>query len=265
MNTALILLRAALVCYAAGFAAAWIPMFREQRHEGRWAAWFAMAGLGCHTLSLLKQTLAQHRFPLGTGGEVLATCAWASVVLALGVGWKGRPGILYLIVLPFAIVVLLLSKILPGEVVPLAQSLKLTATILHVSVIVAAMAVLSLTFAAGVAYLYIDRALKAKRPSRWFRTLPSLEGCDRLGRRSLLLGFSVLTLGLMTGALVNRSLTGTLWTWQPKETLAILAWALLGVVVAARVGYGWRGRKAAILTLIGFGLVFLRLLGFGLG
>jgi ABC-type uncharacterized transport system permease subunit len=263
MNAALVLLRAALIFYAAGFAAAWIPVFREQRREGRWAAWCAIAGLACHTLSLVAQTLALQRFPLGTNGDVLSACAWASVVLAIGMGWRRRPGILYLIVLPFAIVVLLLSKVLPGEVVPLAQSLKPTAMTVHLSAIVAAMAVLSLTFAAGVAYLVIDRALKAKRPSGRFTTLPSLEGCDRLGRRSLLLGFSVLTLGLISGALVNRSLTGYLWTWQPRETLAIVAWALLGIVVAARVGWGWRGRKAAILTLIGFGLVFLRLLGLG--
>ena len=261
MNAALILLRAALLCYAAGFAAAWIPVFREDRRESRAAAWLASAGLACHTASLLVQTLALHRFPLGTSGDVLSACAWASVIVALGVGWKGRPGILYLIVLPFAIVVLLLSKIMPGEVVPVAPSLKPTAMTIHLSMIIAAMAVLSLTFAAGVAYLFIDRALKAKRPSGWFRTLPSLEGCDRLGRRSLLLGFTVLTFGLISGALVNRALTGALWTWQPRETLAILAWLLLGVVVAARVGWGWRGRKAAILTLIGFSLVFLRLLG----
>jgi ABC-type uncharacterized transport system permease subunit len=263
MNAALLLLRAALLCYAAGFAAAWIPVFREERRESRAAGWLAMAGLACHTLSLLVEMITLRRFPLGTGGEVLSACAWASVVLVIGVGWKGRRGILYLIVLPFAIVVLLLSKIMPGEVVPLAQSLKPTAMIVHLSAIIAAMAVLSLTFAAGVAYLFVDRALKAKRPSGWFGTLPSLEGCDRLGRRSLLLGFSVLTFGLISGALVNRTLTGYLWTWQPRETLAIVAWALLGIVVAARVGWGWRGRKAAILTLIGFSLVFLRLLGLG--
>ena len=43
--------------------------------------------------------------------------------------------------------------------------------------------------------------------------------------------------------------------------MGIIAWIILGIVVIARLGWGWRGRRAALLTILGFGLVFLRLLG----
>jgi ABC-type transport system involved in cytochrome c biogenesis permease subunit len=82
-----------------------------------------------------------------------------------------------------------------------------------------------------------------------------------MGRLSLLFAFPLLTFGIVTGAVVNDAKYGTPWAWQANETLAILAWLLLAVVVVARIGWGWRGRKPALLTLVGFGLVFLRMLG----
>ena len=61
--------------------------------------------------------------------------------------------------------------------------------------------------------------------------------------------------------MLNAAETGTYWSWNSRETLSMVAWIILAVVVVARVGWGWRGRKAAILTIIGFTAVFLRMLG----
>src|SRR5206468_2391709 len=172
-----------------------------------------------------------------------------------------RLEVLHAIILPMILVVLIGSGLVPGGVVPIAEPLRPPLLRVHITIIVLGVAALCITFAASLIYVLVDRALKAKRPARFFMALPSLERCETIGRISLLWAFPLLTLGIVTGAVVSASLTGHFWTWQPRETLAVLSWLTLGAVVVARLGWGWRGRQAAILTIIGFGLVFLRMLG----
>jgi ABC-type uncharacterized transport system permease subunit len=128
-------------------------------------------------------------------------------------------------------------------------------------VIVLAVAALFLAFATSLVYVLIDRALKSKRPARFFLRLPSLERCDVVARTALLWAFPVLTLGIITGAIASAALGNAAWAWHPRETLAILAWVILGIVVVARLGWGWRGRNAALLTITGFTALLLRMLG----
>ncbi len=156
---------------------------------------------------------------------------------------------------------LFVSGLLPEEVIPISPTLKPSLLRLHLTVIIFALAGLSLTFAASVGYLLLDRALKSKRPRRFVHKLPSLEICDSVGQMALLWAFPLMTLGIVTGALVSASGHRGLFTWEPRETLAVIAWVILGIVVAARLGWGWRGRNAAILTIVGFGASLLRMLG----
>jgi ABC-type uncharacterized transport system permease subunit len=261
MNAALICLRAALALYALGFGTALYALIAEKTRPLAFTPWVAGLGWLCHTAALLFLGWSLKRCPLATLPEVLSALAWASVLVYLVVSLRTTITVLHIIVLPLSMIVLVLSKVLPGTMLPVAEPLRASVLRFHLTAIILGVAALTVTFAASVAYVVADRALKSKRPGRYFQMLPSLEGCDRLGRRSLLLAFPLLTLGIVTGAIANENLTGTAWTWQPRETLAVLSWVLLGIVVVARVGWGWRGRKAALLTILGFSLVFLRMLG----
>lgn len=260
MDWALVGLRTALLFYAAGFASALARLLRGARAPSRLTPWLAGAGAASHTLALFVLGATLRRCPLGTAPEVLSAIAWASVLMTLAAWWRFRAEILFLIVLPLAIVVLSISKVVPGELLPVTETLRLPIGRFHISSVVLGFAALSVTFAASVLYVVVNRALKMKRPAGFFRSLPSLEGCDRIGRLSLMWAFPLLTLGIVTGAIYSESQTGSPWTWQPRETLAILSWIVLGIVVVARLGWGWRGRRAAWLTIFGFALVFLRLL-----
>jgi ABC-type uncharacterized transport system permease subunit len=262
VDWALIGLRAALLLYAAGFASALAPLLAGRRGPSRVTPWLACAGLACHTLALFILGGTLRRCPLGTPPEILSAVAWASVLVALAVWWRFRVEILSLVVLPFAVVVLSIAKVVPGVMLPVPDHLRMPIRQFHVGSVVLGVAALTVSFGAGLMYVIVDRALKSKRPAVYFRALPPLEGCDRIGLLSLMWAYPLLTLGIVTGAIYSESLTGSPWTWQTRENLAILAWIILGIVVIARLGWGWRGRRAALLTILGFGLVFLRLLGF---
>jgi ABC-type transport system involved in cytochrome c biogenesis permease subunit len=265
MDWSLILLRAALLIYILGFLATFVPLLTGVPRPPRLTGWLVGAGAVLHTAAVVALGVRLGRCPLETLPEVLSAVAWASVLVYLGVAWRYRLAVLHLIVLPMVLVVLFISNLLPPGFMPVSEGLRVPALRIHLTAIILAVAGLLVTFAASLVYVLVDRTLKLKRPTRFFMALPSLEKCDAIGQASLLWAFPLLTFGIITGAIVSASLYGTFWTWQPRENLAILAWAILASVVVARVGWGWRGRKPAILTLFGVCALLLRMIGVYLG
>ena len=262
MDWSLILLRVALLSYILGFLIAFIPRRAGGAAPVRLTPWLAALGLAAHSGALVALGVRLQRCPLGTLPEVLTAVAWAAVGVYLIAFWRYRLEVLHVIILPLVLVLLFISGLLPQELLPVSDPMRVSLLRLHISVVILSVAGLCITFAASLLYLLIDRALKAKRPARFVLKLPSLERCDRLGQSSLMWAFPLLTLGIISGALYSASRNGTFWTWDRQETLAVLAWGILGVVVVARLGWGWRGRKAAILTIVGFTAVILRMLGY---
>jgi ABC-type transport system involved in cytochrome c biogenesis permease subunit len=261
MDGSLLLLRVALGFYAVAFLGTFLPAGPGRRRWVRWTPWLAAAGGLAQTGSIVALGVALHRCPVGSLPEVLSLLAWATILVYTVIAWRYRIEVLHAIILPLVLVVLFVSDFLPSQVVPIAAPLRPWLRPLHIFVIVLGVAALFITFAASLVYVLVDRALKAKRPARFFLVLPSLERCDDVGRTSLFWAYPLLTLGIITGAIFSATLSGHFWTWKPEETLAVLSWVILGAVVAARLIWGWRGRKASILTLVGCTAVFLRMLG----
>jgi ABC-type uncharacterized transport system permease subunit len=261
MDAAVLLLRGALVSYTAGSLAAIVAWRRGGTSSPRLAPACAAVGALLHTGGLFAAGAAAGRCPLVTLPEVLSALGWALTLAALLVWWRSRLDAVMAIELPVAALVLLLGEVLPPAALPPGVRPPQAFLSFHLTAILFGVAALSITFAASLLYLVVDRALKAKRPIAAFRRLPSLAACDRLAYRSLGVAFGLLTLGIISGAVINGLETGHPWTWRPDETLAILAWILLGVLVLARLGWGWRGRRASLLMVIGFCLVLLRMLG----
>ncbi len=260
MDWSLVLLRIALAAYGLGFVASFVPA-PGRLAAGRLTPWLTGAGWAAHTGSLVGLGIAMKGCPLATLPGVLSALAWSAVAVYLAAFWRWRLEVLHVLVLPLVLVVLFVSGRLPEEVIPVGEPLRPTLWIVHLTVIIFGVAALFVTFAASVAYVLLDRALKSKSPRRFLPRLPSLEICDSVSQVSLRWAFPLMTLGIITGAVLSASLKHAFWAWQPQETLAVLAWAILAVVVVARQGWGWRGRKAALLTIVAFGCVLLRMLG----
>ena len=104
----------------------------------------------------------------------------------------------------------------------------------------------SVTFAASVSYLYLERSKRAA---------PGL--FDQMAYRAAFFALCFLTLGIITGALWGDRVFGQLWFWDPKETWSFITWLIFLAYLHARYTLEWRGRRAAILAIIGFlSLVF---------
>jgi ABC-type transport system involved in cytochrome c biogenesis permease subunit len=261
MDASLVFLRIALLCYGLGFLVVLVPLLGGGRRAVVVTPWLAAAGAIAHTGAMVTLSLALGRCPVETLPEVLSALAWVAVLVYLAAWARCRLDVLHLIILPLVLVIMMVSEILPARIVPLAEGLKPTVLRFHLTAIILGVAALFITFAASLVYVLVDRVLKSKRALRFSLPLPSLQRSDAIARLSLMWAFPILTIGIITGAVLNAAETGSYWSWNPRETLSLIAWGILAVVVVARAGWGWQGRRAAILTILGFAAVFLRMLG----
>ncbi|CCI16417.1 Cytochrome c biogenesis protein CcsA [Microcystis aeruginosa PCC 9807] len=90
------------------------------------------------------------------------------------------------------------------------------------------------------------------------------ETLDNISYRVIGLGFPLLTIGIIAGAVWANEAWGSYWSWDPKETWALITWLVFAAYLHARITRGWQGRKPAILAASGFVVVWVCYLGVNL-
>jgi ABC-type uncharacterized transport system permease subunit len=261
MGSSFLLLRLAVVLYLTAATAAFASLFVKIRRAGALAAALAAAGLMSHLGYLVARGMEVGGPPLGEYRDVVSVLCCAAVGVYLVSYFRTRLEVLGAVILPLVLVLLFISDLLPAEVVPVSRDLEHIFLDLHISIAVLGASALFLTFAASIMYLVQERRLKRKRATERGIRLPSLEKCDALGNLSLMWGFPLLTLTIVTGGVWTANFRQKPYVWERQETFALLAWMLLGIILSARFLRGWRGRKAAYLTILAFAALILRMIG----
>lgn len=217
-----------------------------------------------HLGAVVEEGLHTGRFPLSNLSQYLLLFGWIVLTLHLFVWFRGKVYTAGLVLPPLSGLAAFASHQLRSEQAthPLAQPDGLF--LFHTTVATLGMAILGVTFAMSLLYLIQDRALKNRRALGLLERLPSLEQCDQIGFRSLVVGFILLTLGIGTGIVINTEVYQKFWVWGAKGTFPVLAWVVFAAILAARTVLGFRGRKSAYLTITGFALGILTVIGMNL-
>jgi ABC-type transport system involved in cytochrome c biogenesis permease subunit len=134
----------------------------------------------------------------------------------------------------------------------------------HVLLASAGLGLLAVAGVAGALYLRRHRTIKSKRPSAARISLPSLEALDRVNAISLVVGFLLLSLGVVTGVLWTQAVEGRLWPGTLHANATLAAWLVLAVLVTARFGAGQGARQSAFSSMAGFILMLLAVVGVGM-
>ena len=124
-------------------------------------------------------------------------------------------------------------------------------------------ALLTVAFCVSLIYLLQEKEIKKKSRSGLRRRLPSLETLDELNFRFVTWGFTLFTIGIITGSVLAKEQWGAFWSWDPVQLLSLLTWLLYAVLLHTRLT-GWRGRRAATLTIFGFALLLVSFLSVNL-
>jgi len=91
--------------------------------------------------------------------------------------------------------------------------------------------------------------------------LSLIESIDNLSYRTISFGFPLLTMGIIAGAVWANEAWGSYWSWDPKETWALITWLVFASYLHARITKSWQGRKPALIASVGFIVVWICYLG----
>ncbi len=131
--------------------------------------------------------------------------------------------------------------------------------IIHVSVIVLSYMVFTMGFICGLLFLLQDRLVRSKKTGFLLRSLPSLERSEALSKTSILIGFPLLSLGILLGVLGGEYLIdqqlNMAWYKDPKVLLSLITWGVYGGLLLLREVLMVKGRKFAYLSILGFCMV----------
>ena len=218
-----------------------------------------MTGIGFvfHTIALLARTLEMGYLSLSHLYEAMVFFAWALVLVFLIVEYRFRIHILGSFVLPLALMTLISATMLPQSGRPMDAGLYTTWVYTHTALALLGAVAFAVAFFVGVMYLIQERLLKSKRFNDLYYKLPSLDILDDLNRKTIIMGFGLLTLGIIVGAWGGGTIWGSYLTWDPRQIMALGIWLFYLVVLHGRITMGWRAKRAAYLAIIGFIAVIL--------
>jgi cytochrome c-type biogenesis protein CcsB len=247
-----------LVCYAIASV-----LFARNRIAGsavapRSATIALGLGAAMHALGLTGAAIATGAMPVADFAGALSFLAWLTALCGLVVIVRLRISAIGAFVAPLVTVAYAASTMmmLKGSRIVLPAPLRSIWLPVHVTLAIAGYTMFVLAASVSLVYLAYENRLKGKRPlDAGAIGAPSLEKLDRINYRLLGWGFTMLTMAIVSGAIWADATWGHFWSWEPKESWSALIWILYAGLLELRMTVGWRGRRAAALTIAVFGVL----------
>ncbi len=258
------LLKVTALFYLVGALAYLHFIFTLNERSAKLGRMLLLIGAILHAAGFVARYFVAGYTPITSLFESLSFSAFAIVCVFLAFELRYHLRVLGAFVAPLAFAFSVSASFLPGEVRALAPALNSYWLPVHVMLLFFGNAVFAVAFGAGIMYLLMERELKTKKMGAIFKRLPSLNVLDDINYRCLTIGFPLLTLGIITGSIWAEYAWGSYWSWDPKEVWSLITWFLYAALLHGRVTVGWRGRKAAILAIVGFCAILFTFLGVNL-
>ena len=228
------------------------------------------AGLGMRWYESYQILGADGRAPLTNLYESVVFFSWSIVLIYLLIDLKYKQRSVGAFVMPFALFSQLGAQMwLNASIDPLVPALQSNWLTYHV--ITCFLGYAAFALACGVSVMYLIKIGKEEKFDGDSSEMPGLMGffpptrvLDDINYRAIMIGFPLLTLGIITGAAWANYAWGTYWSWDPKETWSLIVWFLYAAFLHARFTRGWVGRRAAWLSIIGFAATLFCYLGVNL-
>nr|YP_010338094.1 cytochrome c biogenesis protein [Erythrolobus coxiae]UNJ17679.1 cytochrome c biogenesis protein [Erythrolobus coxiae] len=234
-------------------------------------------------------------FPLSNLYESLIFLTWGLTFIHIFIEYKTNNLLVGSIATPVALFTIAFASLaLPNEMqqsIPLVPALKSNWLMMHVSVMMLSYSTLILGSLLSVLFLVLSKGQDVELKGNSLgiynynatnmtteknisisdnilvvqkelpKNLSLLESLDNLSYRIIGLGFPLLTVGIIAGAVWANAAWGSYWSWDPKETWALITWLIFAAYLHARLTKSWQGKKPAILASCGFIVVWICYLG----
>lgn len=240
---------------------------RSPRTEafGRAGLAITMIAAATHVAGVVLRGIAAERAPWGNMYEFITTSLAIAVIVYLvlalkfGMRWLGLPVTLLLTIgqgLAVTVFYVAVSDLMPA--------LHSVWFVIHIIAAATAGAAFNIGAIAAILYLVRTRAEARGDVRGYLARIPSAETLDRVSYRFHAFAFPLWTFTIAAGAIWAQYAWGRFWGWDPKETWSLVTWIIYAVYLHARATAGWKGRRAAVVAIIGLASFWFNFIGINL-
>jgi cytochrome c-type biogenesis protein CcsB len=234
---------------------------------GRLATWTTIIGAVGNTAGIILRWIESYNLgighaPLSNLYESLIFFSLTIAVVYLVIEKKYKTHMIGAFTTPIAFLTMAYASMSPNinnRIQPLLPALKSNWLIAHVMTCFVGYAAFAIAF--GVSCMFLVMQRNPESQNRLLAHLPQPDILDELSHQLTMFGFLFLTIGIITGAVWANSAWGRYWGWDPKETWSLITWFIYATLLHARMMRGWRGKRIAYLSIIGFAAVLFTYFG----
>jgi len=245
----------------------------KSKHVGLAGSIAAYFGFIVHTVAILLRwkesyDIGMGHAPLSNLYESVVFFAWTIILIFGVIDLKYKYRVVGAFVVPFALLGMAWAQLgMESGIQPLVPALQSNWLLYHV--ITCFLGYAAFAVACGISIMYLIKAGKEDsagtvQAGGIISMFPSIKILDDLNYKAIIIGFPLLTLGIITGAAWANYAWGTYWSWDPKETWSLIVWFIYAAFLHARFTRGWVGKKAAVLSIVGFAATIFCYLGVNL-
>ena len=252
-----------LICMAGSF----VYLFFRGKGFYRFLIALAVASFGLHTAGLGLRWYESYQIgyghiPLANFYEALVSLSWTTMIIYFAIVLRYDVKIMGALVFPIISLAMAYASLSPSvqsEITPLIPALQSNWLTYHVLTCFLGYSAFAVSFVTSIVYLFKAKNIQA--PVKSTDVAPSLEAIDDIIYKTIAVGFLLLTVGIITGAVWANYAWGSYWSWDPKETWSLITWFIYAAFLHARLTRDWRGRRAALISIAGFACVIFTFLG----
>ncbi len=250
-----VLFFSAIACYFIAMLVKFSSVVIHKKVVDKLAWYLALLGFVITTAYLAARGITAGRLPMANQFEFAASFGWGIGLFCIIMHLRTKHGWVLTVGLPAAFLVLSYAALLPREIGELMPALRSAWFGLHISSAVLSYSAFAMAGAVGVKYL-----VDAHKGQASEERAESLAEIDYLSYRLIALGFLMLTVVILSGCVWAERAWSTFWSWDPKETWALITWIIYAIYLHQRMRKSWRGKRMAwfaILALVAVVFTFV--------
>jgi ABC-type transport system involved in cytochrome c biogenesis permease subunit len=255
-----------LALYAGAAIAYGLHFARREASAGRTATTLLMIAVLVHTFVIAVQTMEAGQFPITNASRAVSAFVWLLALAYLYVEITTNERAMGVFILTVVVGLQLIPVLYPGAEAANNQVLDSPWFGVHVASLLFAYASFALAGVLGLIYVLQFKEIKKKQLGYFYTRLPSLQTLDAMNSRAVAIGWTLLTVGVVVGAVwagqaraefVDNRNVAAMSLADPKVFISVVTWVVYSFAMLARRMMGWTGRRAALLSASGFGIVLL--------
>ena len=231
--------------FAALLLAAANVFSKEQRRFAAATTLLLSVSALTQTFYMIQRWIAAGRAPFSNMFESLVLFSWTIVVVYLALRVRRDVPVLGVATALLAVLTLAYASTFESKIQPLMPALRSNWLTVHVFTCFLGYGAVAVAFLSSLGYLIAARAGAKTLP-------PTVAAFETATDKTIAFGFLFLTIGIISGAVWANSAWGTYWSWDPKETWSLITWFIYAVFLHCRFMRGWRGKRAAWISVLGF-------------